>query len=1234
MTDPANTLLRYFSKPVSGPQSLDVAKYILLNASTEKQLGPGTLDNGGNEPSLMGRIFDILSRPNYAMAEGVRSMSPLGVLEGLTGKKKTTFADVLEEKGVENRGARAAAGLLLDIGLDPTTYIPGAAIAKGASKLKAGITGSKTAKPLDLSSVVAKDKTLAQNLLDKGEPVFPEVFGLPKTNTPEIPDILRRPEQAEEFNFGPPRPQPTTSIPKLDDVLPGQLELPLENVPKNLPGTPEVTRAGGPPVGQVEDVIPTKGQIPFKFPDFNLKDVRSTAAVDQAEDIVEKAVKGDPEAVLRVMPRPQDTTVGAREQRAAAELVAGWDNTKATAQINKQYPETINARQQVKLYYRAVEKAKQRFTNPNHPANKTRINSDAYKIYMAVERALEAKGLVPRIGTGENVRLSTVIAQVGGPQKAQKVLDEFGTEIKEGGDTWQAIQALRASGAIDDTRAVKLVVEKIQEAHTATKASGTVSDGFMAQFDRVMKKLGSASARAAGVSPAGINATEKLIDFALNTGKSPAQIVIEQKAKMIDEIVAKGQANVQVNSAVTRALEADLGQIPKWAETDNKAVEFFMGRVATWWGQSDLRPLSLNSIGSSMATAAARGHALDNLFKPFTQPQRYEAFRLAQGLGAPSSQESLLLATQIVRLMDNLAGQVSGQSVVLRSGIHMDMLNKWMKHYGTGFEFTNKTATDITGKTVDFSKGTDWLKSWKTFDIKEDPKVFLFKIQQAMEQATREKALFDEIGERFGAKTYGKGYRNKVEGYPYLNGYYFPDDIAKQLPRVVRDWSLPSWTPNNPVIKLYDRVLSMWKTGVTIYRPAHHIRNMVGDVYLGWMDGVNSVRPYMLAARVQKSMKGAYDTIEDVDKLVEIGIMSRNHRAPNPNEVLFRNKSGVEFTAEQIGAVAHQKGLLEHARTLEDIIDMGEQTKFKPFGGKVQKIARGASELQNHNARLAHFIDKVMKSRGDNLEEIFEQASRRARKWHPSGIDLTQFEKKVLRRIIPFYSWMRKSLPLLIEGLVMNPGKSVIPSKIYDAIQEAQGIETPGRDDPFPVDQMFPEWVRAGGVGPISGPTGMLGNVTDQMPPGYIMGGMGLNPLAELMTQIESPGRTLTSSITPALKIPVELMTGSKMFTGEPISGADARPGAMEQYVGEQIPIFSALQGITGVTPFGTETKKASRSSDAGTEAFFNWLTGAGVKGTGPYIRQGQYERIAPVRAQQKSNRDSFLKYLRQQLGE
>lgn len=1255
--DPYQLLAQYFSRPVqaAAPGASDIAKKILLSAQTNKPLGPGMVSGGATDtgPSLTGRIFDILSRPNYAVAEFARDWAETGsphagaAWEGFSGHKKTTWAKSLKQMGMTDPGDQASVGLFLDIVADPTTFIPVGGIANKIKAVRGADKAAETAAKLE--------KPLGQRLLDQGTPINPENFNLPPSAGQTIPQSMRPP--VGDLNI--PRQigdiTPTTGT--LDKLPSLQEQLPLDltglkkgtklRSPKDIAAAQSNALDVVPPVGPAKEV---PGQIPFKFPDFSVKSVRAdtkkTAELaakltESAPAQVAKVSAGDIQAALKLAPTPPPV-ISPKSQAAADLITSRFDPTKATAQINKQFPDTLNAQQQAKLWYSAREMANKSVYRKGRSADKVSAAVDkvATEIYHAAEQKFVSQGLVPRIGTGENVALSDVIKhmeQQGKPLTSDMV-KEFSTAIKPGSDVWKAVETMRARGAITDSKSVQMINEAIAETKAQTEAAGQLSDGQLKDFDSFLKNFGQATARAEGVSPAGIKSIRSVIDETLKLGKSPAQIALEQNSKMLDDIIATGKANPKVNGILTRALEKDLGVIPKWAVNDNKAVESFMGRMATWWGQKDLRPLSLNAIGSAQATAAARGQVLDNLFKPFGELERSDALKLAQGFGTSTSAEVSGLATQIKKMMDNLVGQVSGSSVLLRSGVNMQSLNKWMRHYNVGFEFTNGAkAKDLLGATVDYSKGTDWLNSWKSAQIEGDPKVFLFKMQQAMEQATREKALFDELGERFGSTFPGKEYRTKIEGkYRYIDGYYFPADIAKQIPRVIRDWSIPAWQGNNSALKLYDRVLSMWKSGVTIYRPGHHVRNIIGDVYLGWMDGVNSSRPYVLAAKVQRGMHGIYTDMANVDKLVEIGALPKTYATPKPNEILFRNKSGTAFTAEQIGAVAHQKGLLEHAQTIEDIIDMGNQGKnvlnMKPFGGKVQGAARGMSEMLSHNSRLAHFIDKVIKSTGQDLPKIFESAAQRARKWHPTGLDLTPFEKKVLRRALPFYSWIRKSTPLLIEGMVMNPGKAVVPAKVMTALQTNAGIEGTTRDNPFPVDQMFPSWIRESGVGPVALPTSMLSGLTNQQPAGYTVAGIGVNPLQSLLTQLQSPVNTIATSMTPGVQVPIEMMTGRKLFTGEPITGPDSRPGALEQYVGEQIPLYNPIQAVTGMTPFGTQTKGAVKSgSGASTEAITNWLSGLGIKGTGPYVSQAKFEKNAPIQMQRKVNKEQFLNQLRQQ---
>lgn len=1161
-------LARYSSVPSNN--TIDIAKFILLNADVKRGSGSIPANNG---PSVMSRIFDILSRPRYAVASTL-THGPKGFIRGLEGKDKTDFSEVLKAGGITNPGIRNALGLGLDIGLDPINFIPIGSVAKAISVARG-------------STKLAPEITNLQKFLKKGEPINPEVFGLPAKKTGIIPSAFVKQVEKPNIKF----PRNTLAIGPIKSKtltldLPGvESRLVLPGITSKLP---------------TKTANKTKGQLPL-----NLK-------LPKPIEPVEAATTSSIQHGLEFE---------SRHANIADEILTKFDPAKSTAQLNKAHPDTLNARQQTWLYHRAINAAKQIAKKPEWVA------SHAHKIYAAIESNLRTQGFVPRLGSGENVSLYDVIRQMGGPSQAKPVLEHFGKDLKPDNPIWDAVQGLRAANAIDESKSVKFILDKATESNSILQASGTLSDaGHKAVVDRIVK-IARATAKAAPISPAAADATNKLLRQVLHGGKSVAQVAIEQKASLIDAVLSGNQSSrTAINHGLTLALEKDLGNLPKWVVDRNNAAEFLMSRVATWWGQKDLRPLSLNAIGAASATAAARGKALNSLFKGYDLSQRAEALAIVQGFAQPTSVHTARLADEISKMISNLIGQVSGASVVTRSALDMKMINKWLKNYGTEFTFTTGKIKDITGITHDFSKGTDWLNSWKVAEVKGDPELFLFKMQQAIEQATREKALFDEIGERFGQSLSGGGFKTKIEGHPYLDGYYFSDDIAKQIPRVVKDWTTPV-NLSDPLMRHYDRLLSMWKSGVTIYRPAHHIRNLIGDAYLGWMDGVNTIRPYMLAARVQRTLKGMYPTLQDVDKLVELGVVGKNLSTPRIGEILFRNKSGIPFTAQQIAAVAHQKGLLEHARTIEDIIDLGESSRFKPFGGKVQAVGRSASELISHNSRLAHFIDKVIKSRGSNLEDIFEQASRRARKWHPTGLDLTQFERKFLRRIIPFYAWIRKSTPLLLEGLVMNPGKALVAPKVYGAIQEAQGIETGGIGDPFPVDQMFPEWLRAEGLGPLSAGEGFLGKFSNQEPPGYVMAGSGLNPLTQMIAQLSQPGKTLLGSLTPAAQIPLALSSGQNLSTGQPISGPDAPPGAMQEYVGSQIPLWSMIQGVTGVTPFGTTTKKGR--GDQFTESAINWLTGAGIKGTGPYIKQARYEKQHPLQVQRAAQKAAFLEQIR-----
>lgn len=1253
---PSQAFMRHVSRTTplagmasTGPDQLQIARFILSKAGAP--VGPSKPKEDMESSSALGWLFDKLSRSNYAVAEFAREWAATGdpdasaLWEGFSGKKKTTYSDFLAEVGMDEGPLRSALGLGLDIFADPLTYVP---VAGAVAKIRQ-LKGAKTqGKPFDVMRGV-------DDVPPKpGEPV-PVGQKFPVGLVPPRAQALPVPQRPRGIDI------PFTPVGKID-VPVGQQVLPGMEVLKGKAG-PAL-----PPRQIIPDEVPTPpsvrglrqpsfADVPVGFPKlqkkWQLKELQKAVA-PKAENIVEGLAQGSKLAAAKVAPKamPETRLSKTTLDKAAAEIIAKFP-PKSTSELVKKNPNALSAQQQKKYWHEAQQRVQKRYKDPEsgrwfkRGPNKT--YADALHIHKAIEATLKQAGKIPMVGStkgAQEISLNEVAVELfnQGIKLDDKLLKQFSGDlpVPPGSPMDNALKAASAKSAVGEAPKVQKITEEASESIVAAKTGSGLSDNQVKDFEDFLKTFGKRESAAEGLSPAAAKATDGLIKEAIAAGKSATQVALEGKKSILDDIMAGGKNRPEVQEAMTRALEKDLGKLPDWSVHDNKATESIMGRFSTFFGQSHLRPLTLNAEGSMQYVMRGFDAMLEKMFKNVSPDDAKHALVMAQGVSDNAKLSGV--AAQISSLMDNLVGHAKGESVAFRAGVDMDLLNKWLEKNKGSFRFSKGKVKNLrTMQMDDLSNGADWLDSWRYAKLgdKETTQQFLTKAFASIHSATMERSVFDDMASRFGSKYRGGEYTTKIAGHPYLDGYYWPADIAKEIPRFVRDWTLigrkaSPWAADNKVGPFLDRGQSMWKSAVTIYRPAHHIRNQVSDMYLGWIDGVNTLKPYRLAARVQRHM-GGYDTMLDVERLIEVGVMGPKMGAPKAGEVLFRNKSGVAFTAENIEDIANKGGLLLSARSFEDIIDMGEKgihkiSLMKPAGGRVQKVARTAAELQSYNARLAHLIDKLMKSRGSDIGRISEEAVRRARKWHPTGLDLTQFERKYLRRIMPFYAWMRKSAPLMLEGLVMNPGKTVIPSKLYDAIQEAMGIETPGRQDPFPTDQLFPSWLKDQGIGPISESEGILGKITNQSIPSYAMGGMGLNPFTDTISQysgVDKTLRSLGSSITPIAQIPAEIAFGQKFYTGEPIRGLEARPGAMAQYIGENIPIWESFQDIIGKTPFGTDTKRVQKGLDRPNyERLINWFTAAGISGTGQYQASARFEAMQPYSMEQRLSREAMLRRL------
>ena len=360
------------------------------------------------------------------------------------------------------------------------------------------------------------------------------------------------------------------------------------------------------------------------------------------------------------------------------------------------------------------------------------------------------------------------------------------------------------------------------------------------------------------------------------------------------------------------------------------------------------------------------------------------------------------------------------------------------------------------------------------------------------------KALAEQMGLK---RVYSPYFENTLGE----RGAWFPNEIADAMQKTMKTLDDPA--AGSDLLKLFDKVQNTWKLSMTAVNPGHHIRNFSGDVFLNFLDGVTHPMRYMESARIIRAWKKFYP---DANAILKVG-----------------NK---EFTAEEVmRAFTRNGGKSGFFRT--------EFSQAPSFGGgfikhPIESIRQGA-ELREDWTRLAHFIDVLKKEGGhvnnfEDLMKVGKKAGQRVRKFNIDYGDLTPFERRFMKRIVPFYTWMRKNIPLQLETLALDPGKiSTIPKGLR-ALQNLVGA-TPEEEGPLGLN-MVPKWLREMGGVRIAGEG--LGRNQIYWNPSMI-------PFMDIGQYTEGGPqgmvRQFLGSTTPIARTPIEYASGQRISTGAPM---------------------------------------------------------------------------------------------------
>jgi hypothetical protein len=763
----------------------------------------------------------------------------------------------------------------------------------------------------------------------------------------------------------------------------------------------------------------------------------------------------------------------------------------------------------------------------------------------------------------------------------------------------EAADAARKEAAEEATKRLSAAKKELAETAKKQKAAATRKEALEKELkeekDRVLKEAHDTveKAKTAKIEGASRTSLNRLMEK-MQAKKAPIEIPVPKAAEVpVPKSAPKAPPTPKVPPAVPEAAADDLADFfnigaptKPGAVTPKPAAAVSTPAAAVAPAVEDTKPVLQNIANALKAQTERVPQAADEFVKPsmekaLSHPEHVYRSSLH---GIPSSKGTDLgtyvdRARQEFREMGELEASMGlFKDMVDSKGNVLMKAEDWLKdnyvyhHYKGGDEkargaFKAKRRKILGSDSPTFTKERKYasLKAAKAAGLKpveEIDDILGIRIGKHYAAMARKKFV-NETAAMYGlkvtdaaTKTIAKENNMRtVKGVPGMKGVYFPEKIAKSLEATEELWNNKEATKK--FFQLFDKAQGHWKFAATGLNPGHHTRNMVGDIWNNYLDGVVDPRRYGLSGRIMAS-KNRQAIRTQVGEITISGeeLLQQNFRsgaAPG----FFSSEFGVDLNA------------LKPSTAKRKIIEMGEK--------------------REEYMRLAHFIDALKKEgkgikkswsperQAKALDDAANRAAERVRKWNIDYGDLTEFESKVMKRAMPFYTWTRKNLPLQIEALAMRPGRVAAIPKAQSAVQRFLGTEEDYNEFG---DGVLPKWLKE--MAPI--------RLSEENEEGKSWVGVPALPFQDISKFVEGGKRgilqSVMSQLTPGMRIPIEQTTGQTLFSGAPIRSDT-------EYFSQQVPLARIGQQLIksgeGIGGRGLTRDK-----------LINYITGAGAHEIGP----------------------------------
>ena len=216
--------------------------------------------------------------------------------------------------------------------------------------------------------------------------------------------------------------------------------------------------------------------------------------------------------------------------------------------------------------------------------------------------------------------------------------------------------------------------------------------------------------------------------------------------------------------------------------------------------------------------------------------------------------------------------------------------------------------------------------------------------------------------------------------------------------------------PLEKLLKGYDALTREFKAGVTTNNPGWHtmnaIQNKMNSSY-GIGNGIFDMKANKQAKDVVNNMKGQRQWMG-----MNVG------KAPKTDAELSKIMVNDEYSLKDIKDISEQEGLIDDTF----MNDLGNPKSkiaqyLAPSGDRSIWGGLGANKLvrTEENDKMHHLISSL--KQGKNSADAVDSVNRTLFDYD----DITDAEKNIAKRIMPFYTYYRKNIPLQINQTLNSP---------------------------------------------------------------------------------------------------------------------------------------------------------------------------------------------------------------------